>query len=100
MFNIEEINKAIQDETYKQMEFAVEAIRTELSFPTYENIIKNFSIDMSNGNISLSLELENDFDTEGQDTIRVLAKGGALKKKNGEFVFVPPNMALSKYLIQ
>lgn len=100
MFKIDEIQEVIQDNIINNMETAVKEIRKELSFPTYEGIVKSFDISLHEGNLSFSLELEKDYDTEGQDIVRVLAHGGAFKKKDGSFVFVPPCIALSRYLIQ
>lgn len=100
MFEINKISDIIYNDVDNMFTNIAETLQKELTLSTYNNIIKEANIEYYNNNLNVSIELEDDFDTENQDIIRVLAYGGAFKKKDGTYITVPPNLALSRYLIQ
>ncbi len=100
MFDIEVFNSKVKEVVEDNSRLAVSEIRRSLSAEIYSGIIKNFNIKLGDdGDIRMSLSVKDDFLAENQDVIRVLAYGGVFKKKNGEFVGVPPNLILLRYLV-
>jgi|GEM_PF-3076949 len=91
----EKVHKAV----YKHFEFVKKEIESSLSIG-YDNIIKNFSVKLSEEEgLKLSIDLVDGLDTKGQNIIMVLAHGGIIRKKKGEFIRIPPNSILTTYIV-
>lgn len=97
MFNIKEMREAIGEAVEDNIKEIVVAVREALSSPTYEKIIKKFSIELIDGELKLHLEVFDEYLAENQDVFRILIYGGILEKKNKKFVEVPPNSVLLRY---
>jgi len=84
-------------ESFKEyyLEARIELIN-ELSSPGYSHIIQTFTVspDMQD----LSIILNDDILPTQQDVFQLLAKGGALKKKDGTFLKIMPSYIVNKYL--
>lgn len=94
-FDLEFNKNSITNSVYNKYYKGKSEVEKILSSAGYKDIIKKAIV--GDFFVNMSIEFQDGVSIEGQDIIQVLCYGGQVKKEE-EFIKIPPNATMAKYL--